>query len=128
MPGSARTARWPRPPAGPACRSRSPPAPRDPRAEGPDTVASPCPSLVRTRSPTRSFPSPSHDNGPSMRTPALITAAGLLLIAAFQLALAVGAPFGEAAWGRRRSGRLPAGLRVARVGATVLSAIAAFAA
>jgi hypothetical protein len=60
-----------------------------------------------------------------MRTPALITAAGLLLIAAFQLALAVGAPFGEAAWGGGRSGRLPAGLRVASAAATVFWLIAA---
>lgn len=44
------------------------------------------------------------------RTAALIVAAGLLLIAVFQLALALGAPLGRAAWGGAHD-RLPIRLR-----------------
>ena len=40
-------------------------------------------------------------------------------VGAFQLALALGAPWGEAAWGGASSGTLPVGLRVAS-GVTVL--------
>lgn len=54
-----------------------------------------------------------------MRTAAVLAAVGFVVIAAFQLALALGAPFGEAAWGGRRPGRLPAGLRLASGIATV---------
>ena len=49
--------------------------------------------------------------------------------ALFQVGLAAGAPWGAAAWGGRRQGTLPAGLRAASAGsAVVLGAIAALAA
>jgi hypothetical protein len=44
---------------------------------------------------------------------ALAAASLLVGIAAFQVALAVGAPWGRAAWGGAHSGVLPPGLRVA---------------
>ena len=47
-----------------------------------------------------------------MRAIGVVVAVGLLLIAAFQLALALGAPFGRAAWGGG-SERLPRRLRIA---------------
>lgn len=64
-----------------------------------------------------------------MRNPeqlvALIAAAGFVIIATFQAALALGAPFGEAAWGGRHV-RLPASLRAASavaVGVWLLAAV-----
>jgi hypothetical protein len=42
---------------------------------------------------------------------AILFTALILLLAAFQLALAAGAPLGEYAWGGQRTGRLPARLR-----------------
>lgn len=42
---------------------------------------------------------------------AALAAAAFLVLAAFQLGLAAGAPWGEAAWGGRIPGRLPAKLR-----------------
>jgi hypothetical protein len=45
-------------------------------------------------------------------TAAVAAAAGFLVIAAFQLALAFGAPFGHAAWGGAHE-RLPGRLRIA---------------
>lgn len=49
--------------------------------------------------------------------------------ALFQVGLAAGAPWGAAAWGGRRPGRLPAGLRAASAGsAVVLGSVAALAA
>jgi hypothetical protein len=64
-----------------------------------------------------------------MRNPeqlvALIAAAGFVIIATFQAALALGAPFGEAAWGGRHV-RLPGGLRAASavaVGVWLLAAV-----
>ena len=39
--------------------------------------------------------------------------AGLAVVAAFQVALAAGAPWGRAAWGGQHQGRLPARLRIA---------------
>jgi hypothetical protein len=44
---------------------------------------------------------------------AIVAAALLTMIAIFQIALALGAPLGEAAWGGRHQGVLPTGLRVA---------------
>ena len=38
---------------------------------------------------------------------------GFLLVAGFQIALALGAPWGRAAWGGAHEGRLPGKLRVA---------------
>jgi hypothetical protein len=44
----------------------------------------------------------------------------LAIVAVFQLALALGAPFGKAAWGGRHSGVLPARLRLASAVAGIL--------
>lgn len=51
--------------------------------------------------------------------------AGLAVIAAFQVALAAGAPWGRAAWGGQHSGRLPARLRTASGVAAGVWALAA---
>ena len=57
------------------------------------------------------------------RTAAVIVAAGLLFIAVFQLALALGAPFGRAAWGGAHD-RLPTRLRRSSAVAVVIWLIA----
>ena len=44
---------------------------------------------------------------------ALVAVVFLVLVWAFQVGLAAGAPWGAAAWGGRNAGRLPRGLRVA---------------
>ena len=46
---------------------------------------------------------------------ALLAAIGFLLLAGFQIALALGAPWGSAAWGGSHEGRLPPKLRIASV-------------
>ncbi len=51
---------------------------------------------------------------------AILAAVGFVVIAGFQAALALGAPFGVAAWGGTRPGRLPSRLRVASAFACVL--------
>lgn len=56
----------------------------------------------------------------------LVTALGCLLIALFQLGLAVGAPWGSAAWGGGHAGTLPAGLRLASAVAVLIWAGAAW--
>ncbi len=43
----------------------------------------------------------------------IVAAAGFVLLAAFQVALALGAPWGPAAWGGAHEGRLPSRLRIA---------------
>jgi hypothetical protein len=48
----------------------------------------------------------------SVEASAVAAAVGFVVVAIFQAALALGAPFGRAAWGGRRA-RLPGGLRVA---------------
>jgi hypothetical protein len=48
----------------------------------------------------------------AVRTPAVAAAIGFLAIAAFELALALGAPLGRAAWGGSYR-QLPPGLRIA---------------
>ena len=61
----------------------------------------------------------------SSRTAAVAAAVGFIAIAAFQLALALGAPFGRAAWGGAHE-YLPTGLRIASafsVGFWVLAAL-----
>lgn len=57
------------------------------------------------------------------RTAAVIVAAGLLLISAFQLALALGAPLGRAAWGGTHD-RLPTRLRRSSALAVVIWLVA----
>jgi hypothetical protein len=47
------------------------------------------------------------------RIAAVAVAVGFLLQAAFQAALAVGAPLGSASWGGAYEGQLPTGLRIA---------------
>jgi hypothetical protein len=62
---------------------------------------------------------------PSVRSPAVAAAVGFLAIATFQLALALGAPLGRAAWAGTHT-HLPMGLRVASafaVGIWVLAAL-----
>jgi hypothetical protein len=54
------------------------------------------------------------------RMAAVLAAVGFLAIAAFQVALALGAPLGRASWGGRHDGRLPAGLRIASAFAVVV--------
>lgn len=56
---------------------------------------------------------------------AFAAAVGFALIAVFQLALALGAPLGRAAWGGRISGRLPANLRVVSLAAVFIWSFAA---
>jgi hypothetical protein len=48
-----------------------------------------------------------------VRIAALVAAALLLVVTAFQISLALGAPFGRAAWGGRHGGVLPKRLRIA---------------
>jgi hypothetical protein len=55
----------------------------------------------------------------------VVLAAALLVLAGFQVALALGVPWGEAAWGGAHGGALPTGLRVtSAVAATVWVAVA----
>ena len=48
-----------------------------------------------------------------VRIAAVTAAVGFLLQAAFQAALALGAPLGSASWGGAYEGQLPMGLRIA---------------
>jgi hypothetical protein len=56
---------------------------------------------------------------------ALAAGAGFLLVAGFQVALAVGAPWGKAAWGGAHEGRLPRNLRISSAFAAVFWILAA---
>jgi hypothetical protein len=58
------------------------------------------------------------------RTAAVLVVGGLFVIAVFQLALALGAPLGRAAWGGRHD-RLPATLRRSSAVAVVIWVVAA---
>ncbi|HSR24564.1 MAG TPA: hypothetical protein VLW53_13495 [Candidatus Eisenbacteria bacterium] len=60
------------------------------------------------------------DHAPATRTWGLAFAVWACGLAAFQLALALGAPWGEAAWGGQTEGVLPAGLRVGSAVSTVV--------
>jgi hypothetical protein len=55
----------------------------------------------------------------------MAAAVGFLLIAGFQMALALGAPWGRAAWGGAHQGRLPRTLRIASGFAAVFWILAA---
>ncbi|MCU1590466.1 MAG: hypothetical protein JWP11_1722 [Frankiales bacterium] len=59
------------------------------------------------------------------RRPAVSAASGFLAIVAFQLAIALGAPFGAAAWGGAHSGPLPGDLRTASAFGAAFWALAA---
>lgn len=56
---------------------------------------------------------------------AVVAAALLVVVALFQLALAVGLPWGRAAYGGQHRGALPTGLRVASAAAFVLWSVVA---
>ena len=61
-----------------------------------------------------------------VRIAAVAAAAGFLVQAAFQAAIALGAPLGRASWGGAYDGQLPMGLRIASgvaVGFWVLAAL-----
>ena len=61
-----------------------------------------------------------------VRIAAVAAATGFLIQAAFQAALALGAPLGSASWGGAHEGQLPMGLRIASgvaVGVFVLAAL-----
>jgi hypothetical protein len=58
------------------------------------------------------------------QTAAVLAAAGFVVIAAFQTALALGAPLGHAAWGGRQP-RLPTRLRIGSAVAAVIWILAA---
>lgn len=60
----------------------------------------------------------------TVRTAGAVAAAGFVLVASFQAALALGAPWGRAAWGGAHR-RLPTGLRIASAFAIVLWLVAA---
>jgi len=62
---------------------------------------------------------------PSRRRVAGAAAAGFLVVASFQLALAVGAPFGRASFGGADAGTLPVDLRLVSAFATVAWVLAA---
>jgi hypothetical protein len=57
---------------------------------------------------------------------ALVAAVGFVLVAAFQVALALGAPWGRAAWGGAHE-RLPTGLRIGSILAAAVWVVAALA-
>lgn len=56
---------------------------------------------------------------------AALAASGYVVIAAFQLALAAGAPLGRASWGGAYEGRLPRNLRLASGVAVIIWLLAA---
>jgi hypothetical protein len=62
---------------------------------------------------------------PAVGVPAIPAAVGFLGIGAFQIALPLGAPLAEAAWGGGHQGQRPTGLRVASAAATAVWVLAA---
>jgi hypothetical protein len=60
-----------------------------------------------------------------VRIAAVAAAGGFLIQAAFQAALALGAPLGSASWGGAYQGQLPVGLRIASGVAVVVYVLAA---
>ncbi|WP_159800760.1 hypothetical protein [Arthrobacter zhaoguopingii] len=71
------------------------------------------------------FPFPVLRGAPTPQRTAAAAAAGFSVIAAFQASLALGAPFGEAAFGGSSSGKLPPGLRAASAVSMVVWLLAA---
>jgi hypothetical protein len=57
--------------------------------------------------------------------PAILFTVGVTLLAAFQVALACGAPLGEYAWGGKHPGSLPKQLRIASLVSIVIYALLA---
>jgi hypothetical protein len=74
--------------------------------------------------PSSSADRPANDRAPRRRV-AAAAAIGFLIIATFQVALALGAPFGAAAFGGANAGQLPQQLRVASAGAAFVWLFAA---
>jgi hypothetical protein len=64
-------------------------------------------------------------NGAIARKAAIAATVGFAGLAVFQLLLAAGAPFGEAAWGGTTEGQLSTGLRVGSAMSLVVYAVAA---
>jgi hypothetical protein len=60
------------------------------------------------------------DSSDGIQLVAVLAAAGLGVVAAFQLVIALGAPFGRASWGGTHEGALPTNLRLASGGAVVV--------
>ena len=60
-----------------------------------------------------------------VRTAAMAAAVGFLAMAAYQAAIALGAPLGGASWGGAYDGQLPMGLRIASVVAVGVYVLAA---
>lgn len=56
----------------------------------------------------------------TVHSAAMAAGVGFLLVAGFQVALALGAPWGRAAWGGANEGRLPRNLRIASAVAAVV--------
>jgi hypothetical protein len=54
-----------------------------------------------------------------------VVAGGFLVVSCFQVALALGAPFGDAAFGGAHTGRLPSGYRLVSTGAAAFWLLAA---
>ncbi len=71
------------------------------------------------------FPLPFLRGPATPKRTAAAAAAGFSVIAAFQASLALGAPFGEAAFGGSSSGQLPPGLRAASAVSMVVWLLAA---
>ena len=61
----------------------------------------------------------------AIHSAAMAAGAGFLLVAGFQVALALSAPWGRAAWGGTHPGRLPQNLRIASAFAAVFWVLAA---
>lgn len=55
-----------------------------------------------------------------MQAAAILAVALIVVVALFQVGLALGAPWGAAAWGGQHPGRLPARLRIASAAAAVV--------
>lgn len=78
---------------------------------------------------TMTVPSANRAAPPSVRAAGMVGAALLLAVAAFQVALALGAPWGAHAYGGRAAtpdGALPTGYRVASLAAAPLLSLAAW--
>jgi hypothetical protein len=81
-------------------------------------------TITQGASSNRTSVPPPHAAATRVRA-AVPAAAGFMVLGAFQLALALGAPWGEAAYGGTRT-HLPTGLRTASAVATVVYIFAAF--
>ncbi len=87
-----------------------------------------CTSLKRNASRRESWRLPTSRHDPccivSIEAAAILASIGFLVIAGFQVALALGAPWGRAAWGGKNPGRLPENLRRASAVSAVVWLVA----